>query len=330
MLKIKPIYHVFFWAFIFFYVLDYLETEYEITEAISFTLIECTIYAFIFYINLHLLIPKLLEKKGKLAYGLGLLGLLLLISIPFYYSKLGHYLISESDVRNFFSFSLNYILFIIISYLYWYLTLYQQEHQNRLALQNEKLQAELLLLKSQVSPHFLFNSLNNIYSLSLAKHDNAPLMIEKLSDILRYIIYEGKNEYVPLEREVALLNNYVDLQLMKKLKAEKNISLYINGQINNQKVAPLLLINIIENCFKHSDVIYNENAFVSIDLTIENDSFKFEAKNSFQNKNKNKNKNKGVGINNIQRQLEHYYPNNHQFIIDNNNGIFYVLLTINL
>ena len=147
---------------------------------------------------------------------------------------------------------------------------------------------------------------------------------------MRYIIYEGKNEYVPLEREVALLNNYVDLQLMKKLKAEKNISLYINGQINNQKVAPLLLINIIENCFKHSDVIYNENAFVSIDLTIENDSFKFEAKNSFQNKNKNKNKNKGVGINNIQRQLEHYYPNNHQFIIDNNNGIFYVLLTINL
>jgi len=151
-------------------------------------------------------------------------------------------------------------------------------------------------------------------------------MIEKLSDILRYLIYEGKNEYVPLKREVALLNNYVDLQLMKKLKAEKNISLNINGQINNQKIAPLLLITIIENCFKHSDVMYNKNAFLSIHLTIQDDLFKFEAKNSFQNKNKSK----GVGIDNIQQQLEHYYHNNHQFIIDNNNGIFNVLLTINL
>jgi len=326
MLKVKPIYHVSFWVFIFFFVLDYLETEYEIAEAISYTLIECAIYAFIFYINLHTLIPKLLKKKGKATYGLGLLAFLIFISIPFYYSDLGYYLISESDVRNFFSFSLNYILFVVISYLYWYFTLFQQEHKQRLALHNEKLQAELLMLKSQVSPHFLFNSLNNIYSLSIAKHDNAPLMIEKLSDILRYIIYEGKNEFVPLEREVVLLNNYVDLQLMKKLKAAKNISITTKGILTNYKLAPLILINIIENCFKHSDVVYNSNAHLSIELNIENDILTFVSANSHQQINNQK----GVGLQNIEQQLQHYYPSNHQLSIENNNGIFKVTLTIKL
>jgi len=326
MLKVKPIYHVFFWVFIFLFVLDYLETEYEIAEAISFTLIECTIYTFIFYTNLHVLIPKLLEQKGKSVYGLGLLVLLLLISVPFYYSELGYYLISESNVRNFFSFSLNYILFVVISYLYWYFTLFQQEHKQRLALQNEKLQAELLILKSQVSPHFLFNSLNNIYSLSLAKHDNAPLMIEKLSDILRYIIYEGKKDFVPLEREVILLNNYVNLQLMKKLKAEKNISISTKGVSASHKLAPLILINSIENCFKHSDVTYNDNAHLSINLTVDNNALTFKTTNSYQTKGYQK----GIGLQNIKQQLQHYYPNNHQLNIENNNGIFKLTLTINL
>ncbi|NQY28825.1 MAG: histidine kinase [Flavobacteriaceae bacterium] len=326
MIKVKSIYPVLFWVFIFFFVLDYLESEYKLAEAISFTLIECTIYAFIFYINLYVLIPKLLETKGKSTYGLGLLGLLIFISVPFYYSGLGHYLISESDVRNFFSFSLNYILFVVISYLYWYFTLFQQEHKQRLSLQNEKLQAELLMLKSQVSPHFLFNSLNNIYSLSLAKHDNAPLMIEKLSDILRYIIYEGKSKFVPLEREVTLLNNYVDLQLMKKLKAEKNISITTKGVLAKHKLAPLILINIIENCFKHSDVGYNENAHLTIDLTVEKSVLTFKTTNSFQTKSNQK----GVGLQNIKQQLQHYYPDNHQLNIEDNNGIFKLALTINL
>jgi len=326
MLKVKPIYHVVFWLFIFFFVLDYLETEYKIAEAISYTLIECIIYIFIFYINLYILIPKLLEKKGKSIYGVGLLVFLIFISIPFYYSGLGYYLISESDIRNLFSFSLNYILFIVISYLYWYFTLFQQEHKQRLALQNEKLHAELLMLKSQVSPHFLFNSLNNIYSLSLSKHDNAPIMIEKLSDILRYIIYEGKNEFVPLEREVLLLNNYVDLQLMKKLKAEKNISIVTKGVLTNHKLAPLILINSIENCFKHSDVVYNDNAQLSIDLKVEKDILTFKTLNSYQTKASRE----GIGLENIKQQLQHYYHNNHQLSIEDNNGIFRLTLTINL
>ncbi len=114
-------------------------------------------------------------------------------------------------------------MYVVISFLAWYFLMYQTEQQNQLKLQNEKIQAELLLLKSQVSPHFLFNSLNNIYSLSVVKHDNASVMIEKLADILRYIIYEGHKQQVPLEREIELINNYIDLHLLKKLKAKKNM-----------------------------------------------------------------------------------------------------------
>ncbi len=326
MLKVKSIYHALFWIFIFLFVLDYQETEYEIIQAIAFTLIECTIYSVIVYSNLYFLIPNLLEQKGRVMYGVGLFSLLLLISILIYYSGLGYYLISESDIRNLLSFSLNYILFIVISYLYWYFTLFQQEHKNRLALQNEKLTAELQLLKSQVSPHFLFNSLNNIYSLSIAKHDNAPLMIEKLSDILRYIIYDGKKKFVPLEREITLLNNYVELQLMKKIKAEKNVLVSINGVSSTHKIAPLILINCIENCFKHSDVVYNSNGQLSIDVSVKEEVLHFKTTNSHQKKSNET----GIGLENTKKQLQHYYPNKHRFKIDDNNGIFKLTLTINL
>jgi LytS/YehU family sensor histidine kinase len=295
-------------------------------QAIAFTLIECAIYSVIVYSNLYFLIPNLLEKKGRIAYGVGLFSFLVLISILIYYSGLGYYLISESDIRNLLSFSLNYILFIVISYLYWYFTLFQQEQKNRLALQNEKLTAELQLLKSQVSPHFLFNSLNNIYSLSIAKHDNAPLMIEKLSDILRYIIYDGKKKFVPLEREITLLNNYVELQLMKKIKAEKNVLVSINGVSSTHKIAPLILINYIENCFKHSDVVYNPNGQLSIDVSVKEEVLHFKTTNSHQKKSNET----GIGLENTKKQLQHYYPNMHQFKIDDNNGIFKLTLTINL
>ena len=221
---------------------------------------------------------------------------------------------------------LNYLLFNLISFLYWYFALYKQEKRKSLLLQNEKLKAELLFLKSEVSPHFLFNSLNNIYSLSITKHDNAPLMIAKLSDILRYIIYEGKNKVIPLKREVELLKNYIDLQLLKKPKAEKNIHFAFNGVQSYHKMAPLILINIVENCFKHSNIAYVEIAFLEIALKVKDDKLHFYAANSFIANSKKS----GVGLDNIKLQLKHHYPDKHIFEIYNNGGIFKVKLQLNL
>lgn len=326
MQKIKPLYHFLFWVFIFFFVLDYFVVGYETEDAVFFSLMEVVIYAGTFYANLHLFIPRILNQKGKALYFFSLAGFLILVYIPYYFIELNYFLIEESLVRNFISFLVNFVLFVLISFLYWYVILFQQERQNNLALENEKLQAELLLLKSQVSPHFLFNSLNNIYSLSVVKHDNAPLMIEKLSDLLRYIIYEGKQEVVPLEREVELLKNYVDLQLLKKLKAEKNISVTFEGVEGIHKIAPLLLINIVENCFKHSDIAYRENAFLNIQLKVDNNRLQFQTENTFLPNSKKG----GVGLENVQQQLNFYYPDKHDFQTESTNSIFKINLQVKL
>ncbi len=326
MQKAKTVYHILFWIYVFIFAFDLLEYSYDLLPAIGLSFIEVAIHAMIFYFNLHVLIPKVLEPKGSKFYLVSLFVFFIAISLPYFYSGLGYYLISENELRNVLSFLINYILFIIISLLYWYLTLYQYEKQHRLALENEKLQAELLFLKSQVSPHFLFNSLNNIYSLSVIKHDNAPIMIEKLSDILRYIIYEGKKEEVLLEREVELINNYVDLQLLKKLKGEKNVTISVNGVNSSQKIAPLMLINIVENCFKHSDIVYNKDGFLKVEIHLENDILKFSTTNSF----KESSKKSGIGLENIAQQLKHHYPKKHQLNISDVNGIFNVELEIEL
>ncbi len=323
--KISPLYQLLFWVFVFFFVYDVVVYEYELLPAIIFSFIEVLVYAIIFYLNLFVLIPKILKKNGVGYYWIGLLlFLIILISICLLFEFQYHF--ADNSLRFIFSASLNYTLFIVISFLYWYFTLYQQEKNNRLSLQNEKLQAELMLLKSQVSPHFLFNSLNNIYSLSVIKHDNAPIMIEKLSDILRYIIYEGKNRKVHLEREVELINNYIDLQLLKKLKAEKNIKVVINGVSSSHKIAPLILINMVENCFKHSDIAYNKNGFLDIHLSIENERLHFSTTNSYMKSSKKS----GIGLKNIEQQLKHYYPDTHNLTSESNEDIFKVELEINL
>jgi sensor histidine kinase YesM len=323
---IKPIYHILFWIFVFFFGFDLLIYGYDLLPAVGLSFVEVAIHAIIFYFNLHILIPRILVPKGSKIYIIGLVVFLIAILLPYFYSGLGHYLIDENELRIILSFSINYILFTLISLLYWYLTMYQHEKHYRLALQNEKLQAELLFLKSQVSPHFLFNSLNNIYSLSVIKHDNAPVMIEKLSDILRYVIYEGNKQEVLLEREIELINNYIELQLLKKLKAEKNIAISVNGLRNSQKIAPLILINIVENCFKHSDLAYNSDGFLKLQVLIQNNLLKFSAANSFQQSGKNT----GIGLENIKKQLHYYYPKLHHVDILNSNGIFKVALQIEL
>lgn len=299
---------------------------YDIFLALFLTFLEIVIYIIIVYVNLYLLIPKLLQEKGNITYILSLVLFLAIFYTLYSFTDLGLYLIGGSVWRNIVTFALNYLMFILISFLFWYFTLYRDEKQNRLELQNKKLQAELLLLKSQVSPHFLFNSLNNIYSLSVVKNDNAPVMIEKLSDILRYIIYEGKNQFVPMEREIELLNNFIDLQLLKKLKAEKNISVSFNGVSSLHKIVPLLLINIIENCFKHSDIGYNANGFLRINLKVNVNEMRFIAENSFLKSNKEP----GIGLINLEKQLQHYYPDKHELIIEEMTGVYKVDMTIDL
>ncbi len=319
-------YHILLWAFIFGMILDDMLFDYEWKEAVLFSFIECGINAFIAYANLLFFIPKFFESKGRLMYIVSIIGFFLLLFIPYQLFGLGYYLLDTLPHRIIFSFSINFISLILISFLFWKVNQYELEKKRRLALSNQKLKTELLLLKSQISPHFLFNTLNNIYALSLEKHEHAPVMIEKLSEILRYLIYEGKKERVPLEKEAGLVEDYIALQLLKKMKGEKHITWTIEGVAAHHNMAPLILLNLVENCFKHSDINYNPNGFLRIKLAVKENVLHFETENSFQQNQKDV----GIGIAYIGEQLKHSYPNAHQFDIHKTLTTFKVSLTINL
>lgn len=320
------IFHLLLWVFVFGLTFDSLIFDYEFEMALLLTTVECVINAIISYVNLLILIPRVLNRQGMIPYLMSVLVFFAILFVPYYFSELGFYLLSEEPYRIVISFALNFIMFILVSYLFWKVNQYEFEKKRNLELRNQKLQTELQLLKSQVSPHFLFNTLNNIYSLSVTKHDNASRMIEKLSDLLRYIIYEGEHELVPLDREVELLKNYTELQLLKKPKGGENISLTTRGVESFQEITPLLLINIVENCFKHGDIGYNKHGTLKIDLSIENDQLHFKTVNSYNPSTKSN----GIGLNNVQQQLKHYYPERHQFDIDQTPDRFMINLFIDL
>jgi len=314
------------WVFVFGLTFDSLILDYELEMAFLLSLAECIINAIISYVNLLILIPRVLNKRGIVLYILSILAFFVLLFVPYYFSELGFYLLSEEEIRIIISFALNFTIFILVSFLFWKVNQYEREKKRNLELSNQKLKTELQLLKSQVSPHFLFNTLNNIYSLSVIKHDNAPLMIEKLSDLLRYIIYEGEQALVPLEREVELLENYTELQQLKRPKGGKNITFNAVGVESGHQITPLILINMLENCFKHGDMAYNKQAVLNIELKVENNRLHFKTVNSFNPSNKKE----GIGLSNVQQQLDHYYPDRHQFEIDASADIFTVDLHIDL
>ncbi|MBE9662365.1 histidine kinase [Mucilaginibacter myungsuensis] len=178
-------------------------------------------------------------------------------------------------------------------------------------LENERLTAELAFLKSQINPHFLFNSLNSIYSLAYQKSDTTPDAILKLSEIMRYMLYDCNDSKVDLAKEITYLQNYIDLQ---KIRFGKNayIELDVNGQVLTQRIAPLLLIPFIENAFKHG--VANDPAHpikMIINVAEKHLSFYMENKKHLMNRDAIG----GIGLSNVRRRLDLLYPGNYQLEI---------------
>ncbi len=178
-------------------------------------------------------------------------------------------------------------------------------------LKNEKSKVELMLLKSQVSPHFFFNMLNNLYGLVSKDAGKAQELILKLSDLMRYSIYESENETVTLKEEADYLKNYIELH---KMRYHKNIVVNFNCDIDeNKRVAPLLFIILLENAFKHGVENLRGNANVTINFTSSESNIKFMIENNFDSSENLKNKH-GIGLKNLKRRLELTYPNKHNLL----------------
>ena len=202
----------------------------------------------------------------------------------------------------------------------------QQANQRIAEEQKEKVDSELQSLKAQINPHFLFNSLNVIYSLTLKKDDMASEVVLKLSDILRYVIYDSQQDKVTLSSEVVLLQNFIDLQ---RYRIEDTTPINFTTQIQqNVKVAPLLFLTLVENSFKHGIKSDTENVFIDIKLFSDEKKVIFEIENNNTEANIEGKLEKGIGLENIRRRLLLQYPNQHQFRILDNTDTFKVYLEI--
>ncbi len=315
-------FHILFWIFIGLYDFDYLVDLFNFKYGVAYTLFEVSIYAAEFYVNLFFLLPLILKKKGRFFYFLGVTLLLTTFCSFYFITGLNEDLLSPNFPRAILSFLLNHSLYILMSFFVWYFYKFELEKQKRLQLENEKLQSEMMLLKSQISPHFLFNTLNNIYSLTLLKSDDAPKMLSALSDMLRYFIYDGNKKFVFLESEIDIIKRYIQIQKYRQIPGKDNISISITGSLVGLQIPPLLFMTLIENAFKHGDIVEIESGFVNINFNIIQNKIEFTIINSFQPKEKND----GIGLKNIKSQLEILYKKNYVLDIKENDNQFIVKL----
>ncbi len=203
--------------------------------------------------------------------------------------------------------------------------------RERQELQRQTMQSELRFLKSQVNPHFLFNTLNNLYALTLKKDDRAPEIVIKLSEMMRYMLYECNEKRVPLRKEVSYIRNYLDLERLRQGK-KVEINFEVNGMVGEQQVAPLMFTPFLENSFKHGLNHHISQGFVNIQLNVDDQTVHFFIENSKAPalpKDPNR-RSGGIGLVNVRRRLDLLYPENYELDIDNNPNTYAVNLLLEL
>jgi len=286
--------------------------------------------AFLFYINLWL-VDQFIEQRRYVLFAL--IALALFLGATFLRSELNTYF---PDVRRemldmnkretwFFGALLTNLSFAIIGVFYQMLSNRYRSEQRNMSIISEQREAQLQALRAQINPHFLFNTLNNIYSLAVIRSEKTAEMVLRLSNLLRYVIYDGRAERVALKREVEHIRQFIELFQMRS-EEELDIQFNSRGEIDGVQIEPMILIPIVENCFKHCDFDTNERAFICIDLKVRNGQLFFKTVNSKDDRNQQKDRVGGVGLENIRKRLELRYQNKHELSINNEAFRFEVVL----
>ncbi|QGY46450.1 hypothetical protein GM418_23135 [Maribellus comscasis] len=217
---------------------------------------------------------------------------------------------------------MNSVLSIIAVLLRLYENKDKKERESREELQRSQ-EAQILYLKSQVNPHFLFNTLNNLYGLTYSKSDLAPQMVLGLSDTMRYLIYETEQKLVPVEKELNFIHNYLDLE-KTRISYPENIRVSVQVRNLSVFIPPLLLLPFIENCFKHGTIGKEDDGWIELDIWDENDNFFFICKNNFtENKT---GKSPGIGLANVKKRLQLIFGERYELRTVKQNNEFMVSL----
>jgi len=326
--------HIIFWLllYLFLVIIDYNE---EFIYTLVKELINVIFFAAIVYINLLYIIPNYLSNKSIFTYII-VLAVTAAILTPL--KTLALYLISSGDtqLQNNILSSMAYLflssLFIgASSTIYHIMRDWLTQQQEKKELQNKTLQSELKFLKSQINPHFLFNTLNSLYALTLKKSDQAPEIVLKLSEMMRYMLYECNEKEVPLVKELNYIKNYLELEKIRH-GTKCQIEFDVKGSSENKYIAPLMFIPFIENSFKHGLNNTLDKAYVDIKIDIINDELKMQIENSKVHDvpTQYNKRSGGIGLVNIRRRLELLYPGKYLLDIDDNPNKYLVNLSIQL
>jgi hypothetical protein len=326
-----------FWAFLislpiykFSYLKEHSEVVYKIFGLIALLIVTLIYDSYVripdnpltiilittFWIGVvYLLLPQFFTKYKYLIIGVYILNLAYFTIVRLASESFEAY-VNESKEWVF-------ILLIIPIPLFGLLWFYEQWKWMR-SLKKDKAKAELELLKTQINPHFFFNTLNNLYTLTVKQSEEAPAVVLKLSDMMRYTIYEGKKESVSLRDEVEYLNNYLDLH---RIRYKKKVDIQFRHAIEESgEVAPLLFIILLENAIKHGVESLSENAFIHIILEADANHIKFTISNNFERLENPEPP--GIGIENLKRRLELLYPKKHTLIIKEEGNVYTAELTL--
>ncbi|MCB0837569.1 MAG: histidine kinase [Bacteroidetes bacterium] len=221
-------------------------------------------------------------------------------------------------------------VFMLVANLYGFTYGWFREQQTRRSLEQEKLKAELSALKHQINPHFLFNILNGLYGLAF-QNDDEPTAegIAKLSQLMRYMLYESNDPKVPLGKEVNYIENYIDLQKLRLPKSVE-INFSVNGRIEDKQIVPMILITFVENAFKHGISTANPS-HIHISINVLENDLVFKVNNSNHRSNNASGHNMGgIGLRNVKKRLDLLYKKSYNLTIDQNDDFFEVNLTIAL
>lgn len=331
----KYLRHIIFWLTIYL-VWTYIRGNqhfYHIYFQVN--LIQLTMYMIVYYTLRHVQIPKLLNKGKVVLFVFSIFALSVLMYV--FWRTMGF--IWLDDLRGFtharfFSLS-EYLLQTVQIYapamilFTWESYADRQRELERIdELEKEKIANELKFLKAQINPHFLFNTLNNLYSNVINKSPKAPDMVMQLSGILDYVMYKSQNTSVPLREEVNTIEHYLGLERIRygeRLEVDYKV-----GQKLNLPVSPLILLSIVENAFKHGASGDIDNPKIKIDIHEKGNNIQcnvWNTKSKYQGELNDAYK-KGIGLKNIRRQLDLIYPNKHALRIEDGESAFNVMLTI--
>lgn len=305
---------------------------FKILVPVIFLQLACS--AAFFYANYLFVVPRFLKKGNVIQYAIGLV-MLILVFTPIYYimEQKVYPAIGWSSYNRQMSFTfalmialstnfINIFFGIAISYL----VDWRNIHYEKQVLEKEQAKTELAFLKSQINPHFLFNTINDIYALTYQKSDHAPNALLKLSELLRYMLRESDAQFVPLIKEITYLENVIELQRMGQ-KGLCYVNFNIGGELGHKQIAPLILINFVENAFKHGIFDAAESP-IEISLIADHNQLRFTICNKTGQRHKDKTG--GIGLVNVKRRLSLIYPDLHLLEIEEKKDTFTVDLKIDL